>query len=136
MGWSDEVLRLPPFRYHRQGTVAQALGVMGEHAGDAMYVAGATDLITNMKHRLFEPGHLVALKGIHELGGIRVDDGHLRIGAAETLSSVATNPEAVSRFPSVDDSDCHRPRRGWHGVVDRRRYHRTRSATTCSHGLA
>ncbi len=80
---------------------------MGEHAGDAMYIAGGTDLIPNMKHRLFEPSHLVALKGITELGGIRVDDGHLRIGAAETLSNVATNPEVVSRFPALADAAAH-----------------------------
>ena len=80
------MLRLPPFRYHRPATVAQAIEVMGEHAGDAMFVAGGTDLIPNMKHRLFEPGHLVALKGIEELRGVRIDDGHLRIGAAETIS--------------------------------------------------
>jgi 4-hydroxybenzoyl-CoA reductase subunit beta len=80
---------------------------MGEHAGDAMYVAGGTDLIPNMKHRLFEPGHLVALKSIAELGGIRVEDGHLRIGATETLSNIASNPEVVGRFPALADAAAH-----------------------------
>ena len=28
------MLRLPPFRYHRPDTVAHAVGVMGEHAGE------------------------------------------------------------------------------------------------------
>ncbi len=79
------MLRLPPFRYHRPATVDEAVALLGEHAGDVMPVAGGTDLVPNMKHRLFEPGHLVALKGIGELQGIREEDGWLRIGAAETL---------------------------------------------------
>lgn len=101
------MLRLPPFRYHRPATVAGAVEVMAEHAGDAMFLAGGTDLIPNMKHRLFEPGHLVALKGIEELRGIRIDDGHLRLGAAETLSHVASDPEVVSRFPALADAAGH-----------------------------
>ncbi len=80
-----------------------------------MYVAGGTDVIPNMKHGLSEPGHLVALRRIHELGGIRADDGHLRVGAAETLSSVATNPEVVSRFPAVRNFFVA------HGIVNSRR---------------
>jgi len=101
------VLRLPPFRYHRPDSVEEAVELMGQYVGEAMYVAGGTDLIPNMKHRLFEPSHLVALKGITELGGIRVDDAHLRVGAAETLSSVATDPEVISRFPALAEAAAH-----------------------------
>jgi 4-hydroxybenzoyl-CoA reductase subunit beta len=101
------VLRLPPFRYHRPSTVAEAIGLMGEHSGDAMYVAGGTDLVPNMKHRLFEPSHLVALKGIEELRGIREEDGHLLIGAAETLTSVSLDERVRSRFPALADAAGH-----------------------------
>ena len=53
-----------------------------------------------MKHRLFEPGHLVALKGIEELKGIREEDGWLRIGAAETLDVRGGGPDgAAAAFP-------------------------------------
>jgi 4-hydroxybenzoyl-CoA reductase subunit beta len=61
----------------------------------------------NMKHRLFEPGHLVALKGIAELKGIREDDGWLRIGAAETLTAVSRNAAVQQRFPSLADAAAH-----------------------------
>ena len=101
------MLRMSPYRYHRPDTVARAIELMGEHAGSAMYVAGGTDLIPNMKHRLFEPDHLVALKGIDELKGIAVQDGMLRIGAAETLTSVARSAEVRSRFPALADAAGH-----------------------------
>jgi len=101
------MLRLPPFRYHRPATVDEALALLAAHAGDVLPVAGGTDLVPNMKHRLFEPGHLVALKGIAELKGIREEDGRLRIGAAETLTSVAGSAVVRQRFPSLADAAGH-----------------------------
>ena len=101
------MLRLPPFRYHRPGTVAEATELMGEHGGEAMYVAGGTDLIPNMKHRLFEPAHLIALKGVGELKGIHEENGDLRIGAAETLTDVARHPDVRARFPALADAAAH-----------------------------
>ncbi|MDX1494147.1 MAG: FAD binding domain-containing protein [Longimicrobiales bacterium] len=95
------MLRLPPYRYHRPESLAAALELMGEHSSDAMYVAGGTDLIPNMKHRLFEPSHLIALKGIPELAGIDERDGALRIGAAETLTDVAHHDAVRSLFPAL-----------------------------------
>jgi len=101
------MLRLPPYRYHRPRTVAEAVELMGERGPEAMYVAGGTDLIPNMKHRLFEPAHLVALKGIGELRGIEERDGHLRVGAAETLSAVAASDSVRARFPALADAAAH-----------------------------
>jgi 4-hydroxybenzoyl-CoA reductase subunit beta len=101
------MLRLPPFRYHRPSSLSEALALLGEHSGDAVLVAGGTDLIPNMKHRLFEPGHLVGLKGIDALKGIREENGHLRLGAAETLTGVATHPLVQKRFPALAEAAAH-----------------------------
>jgi len=101
------VLRLPPFRYHRPSSVDEAVALLGEHAGDVMPMAGGTDLIPNMKHRLFEPGHLVALKGVADMKGIVEGDGHLRIGAAETLAAVAADATVRRRFPALADAAGH-----------------------------
>ena len=101
------MLRLPPFRYHRPATVAEAVALAGAHDGDAMYVAGGTDLVPNMKHRLFEPAHLIALRGIDDLRGIREEDGWLRIGAAETLSAVAADARVREHFPALARAAAH-----------------------------
>lgn len=101
------MLRLPPYRYHRPKRIADAVALMGEHEGDAMYIAGGTDLVPNMKHRLFEPGNLIALKGIEEMRGIGEEDGHLRIGAGETLTSVASNALVRERFPALGEAAAH-----------------------------
>jgi len=80
---------------------------MGTYSGDVMPIAGGTDLLPNMKHRLFEPGHLVALKSIEELRGIREDDGALSIGAGETLSAVAAHEDVRRLVPALADAAAH-----------------------------
>jgi 4-hydroxybenzoyl-CoA reductase subunit beta len=94
------VLRLHEYTYHRPATLADAARLLAEHPGRARLIAGGTDLMPNMKHGLFTPEHLIALKQIPELHGIAEQDGELVIGAAESLSAVARHP-LVSRFASL-----------------------------------
>lgn len=98
------MLRLHPYVYHRPTSLAEALDLLAEHAGDVLPIAGGTDLVPNMKHGLFTPGHLVALKGIGELHGIEERDGELRIGAATTLAGVAAHPLVQDHFPALAEA--------------------------------
>jgi 4-hydroxybenzoyl-CoA reductase subunit beta len=101
------VLRLPEYRYHRPRDLEEALSLLALYGGDVMPVAGGTDLIPNMKHRLFEPGHLVALKGVRELKGIREENGHVRFGAAETLTDISESDLVRTRFPALAEAAGH-----------------------------
>ena len=98
------MLRLPAFRYHRPETVQQAVSLLAEHGERAMPIAGGTDLVPNMKHRLFTPDHLVALKGVAELSGIREEGGELVIGASETLTSISVHPMVGRAFPALAEA--------------------------------
>lgn len=107
------MLRLHPFRYHRPETVAEAVGLLAEHGEDAMPIAGGTDLMPNMKHGLFRPGHLVSLGRVRGLRGIAPDagsggkaapEGTLRIGALETLRDVAAHPVVRRSFPGLAEA--------------------------------
>ena len=95
------MLRLPPYTYHRPDRVEEALALLADHAGDAMPIAGGTDLVPNMKHRLFTPGHLVALRGIEELGTIDARDDGIRVGACVSLDRVAADPSVRRRLPAL-----------------------------------
>jgi 4-hydroxybenzoyl-CoA reductase subunit beta len=95
------MLRLHEYQHHRPRSLEEALAQLGTHAGDVLPIAGGTDLMPNMKHRLFTPGHLVALKGLAELRGTSVQGGELIIGAAETLSSLARDPLVRTHAPSL-----------------------------------
>ena len=98
------MLRLPPFEYHRPDTVEEAVELLDRHGGDAMPVAGGTDVMPNMKHRLHEPGHLVGLKGIPELAGVERENGEVVVGAAETLTGVASSGTIREHFPSLAEA--------------------------------
>jgi 4-hydroxybenzoyl-CoA reductase subunit beta len=96
------MMRLPPFTYLGPTRVEEAVRLLAEHGGDAMVVAGGTDLYPNMKRRQFEPKVLVGLRGIRELAAIggTARDG-LRIGAGATLSRVARHPEVAGHYPGL-----------------------------------
>lgn len=95
------MLRLHEFRHHRPASLEEALDLLREHAGDVMPIAGGTDLVPNMKHRLFTPGHVVSLKQLPELHGVEVVGEELVIGAAETLAGLAVHPLVREHAPAL-----------------------------------
>ncbi len=107
------MLRLHNYQYHRPTVLAEALELLHGRE-DAIPIAGGTDLMPNMKHRLFTPNHVVGLKGIAELHGIylldeerrpvgEAGDGarELAIGACETLTDISRHPLVRRYFPSL-----------------------------------
>src|SRR5260221_3155581 len=102
------MLRLPKFEYRAARTVAEALEWMGDLAGvgergpeaRAMLMAGGTDVLPNMKQRIFTPSVGVGLRAIPALRGIVFDSAHgLRIGAGESLAALAASPLVCYRIP-------------------------------------
>ena len=95
------MLRLHSYAYDRPQSLADALAIIAANPGAAMPIAGGTDLMPNMKHQLFTPKRLVALRQLPELHGIRIENNELVIGAAETLTSVAQHPLVREHAPSL-----------------------------------
>lgn len=95
------MLRLHRYEYHMPSSLDEALSLLAVHGDDAMPIAGGTDLVPNMKHGLFTPGHLVALSRVPELRGITSTATEIRIGAGETLAAVATHPDILAAVPSL-----------------------------------
>ncbi len=83
------MLRMPEFEVHLPETAAEAVRLHSS-LDDAMYVAGGTDLLPNLKHHLHAPKHLVSLSHVQGFTGIREENG-LRIGAGTSLHEVATS---------------------------------------------
>lgn len=84
------MLRMPAFRFRPARSVQEAVDAHAESKGRAMYVAGGTDLIPNMKRRQFEPPVLVGIRRIEELKQWdRNEEGDLLLGAGVTLRQIA-----------------------------------------------
>lgn len=99
------MLRLHPYEYHRPERLEEALALLAAHGATAMPIAGGTDLVPNMKHRLFTPEHLVSLRRVVELRGYEQEsDGALRIGAAESLDAVSRNPVVLAGWPMLAEA--------------------------------
>src|SRR5690554_4828984 len=95
------MLRLHSYAYERPESLEEALRIIAANPGSAMPIAGGTDLMPNMKHQLFTPKRLVALRQIPELHGIHVENDELVIGAAETLTTLSRHPLVRKHAPSL-----------------------------------
>lgn len=94
------MMRLPWFHYHSPKTVAEAATRLAEHPGDAMIVAGGTDILPNMKRRQQTPRHLVGIRNIKELRNITNGDG-LEIGSGVSLTSLVRDARVKSRYTAL-----------------------------------
>jgi len=96
------MLRLPAFDVLRPTTVREVVDALARFRGRARLLAGGTDLVPNLKHRLYEPDVVVALSGVQELRGIREhEDGSLAIGAMTTLEECAASDAVRRRVPGL-----------------------------------
>jgi 4-hydroxybenzoyl-CoA reductase subunit beta len=94
------MMRLPYFRYLAPQTVREAADLLAAGAGDAMLVAGGTDVLPNMKRRQQVPGTLVGLRQVAELKQMTNGDG-LRIGAGMTLTEVVNHPKISGPYAAL-----------------------------------
>src|SRR5574342_60342 len=95
------MLRLPEFEYHQPRTLKQALKALSELGADAMRVAGGTDVYPKMKRGQFTPRHLVSLRALRELKGIRQSKEGLWIGAGESLTAVSNHRLIAKHLPAL-----------------------------------
>ena len=92
------------FEYHAPTSVRDALGLMGKHGDDAKLLAGGHSLIPMMKLRLAQPKHLIDLKNVAGLKGIKEDGGTIVIGAMTTWWELESSPIIKSKCPIVGET--------------------------------
>jgi aerobic carbon-monoxide dehydrogenase medium subunit len=94
-------VRLPPFDLHRAGTAAEAGELLARYGEDAAVICGGTELLLLLKLGFSSYGHLVDIKRIEELGGIRAEDGALVIGSTVTHREIERAPLVLERLPAL-----------------------------------
>ncbi|MBP7528081.1 MAG: FAD binding domain-containing protein [Syntrophorhabdaceae bacterium] len=95
---------LPKFEYKKAQSVAEAVTLYKQQKGKARYLAGGTDLIPLIKHKLSTPRAVIDLKGIGELKTIDQRDGWLAVGANVTLFDLKNDPATGKYFPALYES--------------------------------
>jgi len=85
-----------PFRYHRPGSLNEAVSLLSELGEAAKPLAGGQSLIPLLKLRLDEPSDLVDIARLPGLHFMQNDDGNMRIGALSTHARVGQSELALS----------------------------------------
>jgi 4-hydroxybenzoyl-CoA reductase subunit beta len=93
-------MRLPIFIHRQPADFAGVVSALTEGPG-AKVLAGGTDLLVNMKHRVEMPETLVSLRKVEEIRGIGLEGDAAVIGAATTLKEIRNHPELERNFPAL-----------------------------------
>ncbi len=93
-------MRLPPFECVEPKGIKEASRILHDDP-QAKILAGGTDLLVNMKHRVEVPSVVVNIKRISGLDVIKKENGSIRIGALSSLKSIYRNPLIGGMVPAL-----------------------------------
>ncbi len=94
------------FAFHRPSSVADAVTIARQRP-EAKYLAGGQSLIPVMKLGMAAPSDVVALGGLAELRGLRVEAGQLVVGAGTTHAEVAVAEPVRATVPGLAELAAH-----------------------------
>jgi carbon-monoxide dehydrogenase medium subunit len=92
------------FAYHRPKSLAEAVGLLADLGEEARPLAGGHSLIPMMKLRLSAPEHLVDLRAIGDLKGIRAEGGDIVIGAMTTQHELIASDLLGGKLPILRET--------------------------------
>jgi CO/xanthine dehydrogenase FAD-binding subunit len=95
------------FRMERPASLADALALLRDHAGDARPLAGGQSLVPMMNLRVARPAVLVDLNRIPGLAEVVLDGACLRIGAMARQQSLLEDPLLRTHAPLLTKSLAH-----------------------------
>jgi carbon-monoxide dehydrogenase medium subunit len=96
---------LPAFDLHRAASVEEATALLSRFGDDAIPVAGGTELLLLLKLGFGAYGHLVDVRGIPELSGIRVENGVVELGAAATHREIERSATVREQLPALAEME-------------------------------
>jgi 4-hydroxybenzoyl-CoA reductase subunit beta len=96
-------LPLPSFAVARPRDLDAAIAARRRETS-SLYLAGGTDLITNLRHGLERPRLLIDLSTIAELHRFSTDESGAHIGACTLLADLAEAPEIQDRYRAAAEA--------------------------------
>lgn len=95
-----------PFEYHAAQSVEEAVALLREYQEDAKLLAGGHSLLPLMKLRYAQPKHLIDVRRIPGMSGIREVGDSIIIGATTTHHELESSVLLRSTFPALTDAAC------------------------------
>ena len=93
-------MKLPAFEYQKPLSLDEAVALL-DRSANAQVMGGGSDVLFNMKLRLFEPETVISLDKVPELKSIDgTGDGSFTLGAGCTLTELAHHPELIQQQPT------------------------------------
>jgi carbon-monoxide dehydrogenase medium subunit len=93
-----------PFEYHRPGSVEDAIALLTTYEDDAKLLAGGHSLIPLLKLRFAQPKHLIDVRHIPSLSGVREVDGAIAIGATTTHATLERSALLRQKLPILPEA--------------------------------
>lgn len=90
---------MPPFRLHRPTSLDDAM-CAHEHVPDAVFAAGCTDLVSQVREGL-RVADLIALRRTTGMSAVTREDGGIGLGALLTHDQAATDPGLREWIPAL-----------------------------------
>lgn len=91
------------FQYHVPQSIPAALELLTMYGDEARLLAGGHTLVPMMKLRLAQPTHLIDLRKVTDLSGIRENTDALIIGAMTTHYEIESSKLVHSRIPLLSE---------------------------------
>ena len=88
-----------PFDYLRAETLAEAHDALAAEGSEAAVIAGGQTLVPLLSMRMARPKVVLDIMHVGDLGGIRVADDAIRVGASVRQAGLLAWPELASRQP-------------------------------------
>jgi carbon-monoxide dehydrogenase medium subunit len=86
--------------YHRPTSVADVIKLLDQH-GDDKIIAGGQSILPSMRLGLTSIEGFIALDGVAELKGIKIEGNGVRIGAMTTHAEVAASKDVQAKAPAI-----------------------------------
>jgi aerobic carbon-monoxide dehydrogenase medium subunit len=92
------------FQYHRPGSVAEAVEVLGQLEDEGRILAGGQSLVPLMNFRLAQPTDVVDINRLGDLDYVRAEDSTVRVGALARQSTVESDAAVAERVPLLTEA--------------------------------
>lgn len=90
------------YDYHKPETIQEAMSLMSQYNGSAVFIAGGTDVMVQIRGKKMAPKALISLRNIKELG----EKNEGRIGAGTTHTDVQKDKYIRDHLSALHDAVC------------------------------